>query len=115
MSIERKYKTPLIKNFRENGETMVVFPSAMEDIGLNLNERRNRVALTHYALLEIPSTQPTGNPDSDQLNGNRIDFNRIQGVKTALSDNEMTPNQLLSLSTMRISLTPFPKECSLSG
>jgi hypothetical protein len=98
MSIERKYKTPLIKNFRENGETMVVFPSAMEDIGLNLNERRNRVALTHYALLEIPSTQPTGNPDSDQLNGNRIDFNRIQGVKTALSDNEMTPNQLLSVS-----------------
>lgn len=34
---------------------MYVFPSASEDIGLNLNSNVNGVALSHYALLDIPA------------------------------------------------------------
>ena len=53
-------KTPLIKALRHLGDnyssggTMYVFPSASEDIGLNLNSNVNGVALSHYALLNIP-------------------------------------------------------------
>ena len=34
---------------------MYVFPSASEDIGLNLNSRSTGVALSHYALLKLPN------------------------------------------------------------
>jgi hypothetical protein len=53
-------KTPLLKALRHLGDnyssggTMYVFPSASEDIGLNLNSNVNGVALSHYALLNIP-------------------------------------------------------------
>lgn len=49
-------KTPLIKQLRKknDGGTLYIFPSASEDIGLNLNSTVNGVALTHYALLDIP-------------------------------------------------------------
>lgn len=53
-----KKKTPLIQKLRSgdtfSGGTMYVFPSANEDIGLNLNSDVNGVALSHYALLDIP-------------------------------------------------------------
>ena len=54
-------KTPLLKPLRHLGDdyssggTMYVFPSASEDIGLNLNSNVNGVALSHYALLDIPA------------------------------------------------------------
>jgi len=48
-------RTPLIRQLRENGATMYVFPSATEDIGLNIDNRVNNVALSHYALLNFPS------------------------------------------------------------
>ena len=48
-------RTPLIRRLRENGATMYVFPSATEDIGLNIDNRVNNVALSHYALLNFPS------------------------------------------------------------
>lgn len=98
MSYSTKYKTPLVKDFRPEGETMVVFPSAMEDIGLNLNERKNRVALTHYALLNIPTSQAGRVADGDPLLENVFDACRIQGLKNSLQDNQMTASQLLSVS-----------------
>ena len=48
-----KLRTPFIKP-REQGGTFYTFPSAMEDIGVNINETRNKVALSHYMLLNIP-------------------------------------------------------------
>jgi hypothetical protein len=47
-------KTPLIQQLRDKSGTVYVFPSASEDIGLNLDTDVNGVALTHYALLNIP-------------------------------------------------------------
>ncbi|WQJ53798.1 MAG: hypothetical protein [Wendovervirus sonii] len=49
-----KKKTPLIQRLRETGGTLVVFPSASEDIGLNLQATTTGVAMSHYALLNIP-------------------------------------------------------------
>ncbi|MBQ5473973.1 MAG: hypothetical protein IIT65_04590 [Lachnospiraceae bacterium] len=46
-------RTPLIRPLRDNGATMYVFPSAAEDIGLNIDNRVNNVALSHYALLNF--------------------------------------------------------------
>ena len=47
------FRTPLIKP-REQGGTFYTFGSAMEDVGLNINESSNRVELSHYVLLDIP-------------------------------------------------------------
>ena len=47
-------KTPLIQKLRSTGGTLYVFPSAAEDIGLNLQSTTTGVAMSHYALLNIP-------------------------------------------------------------
>lgn len=54
-------RTPLLRPLRDNGATLYVFPSANEDIGLNLNSRATGVAMSHYALLNLP--RMFGNPD----------------------------------------------------
>ena len=48
-----KNKTPLIRPLRDYGATLYVFPSASEDIGMNINSTANGVALSHYALLNF--------------------------------------------------------------
>lgn len=50
-----KKKTPLLQKLRDNGGTLYVFPSASEDIGLNLQSTTTGVAMSHYALLNIPT------------------------------------------------------------
>ncbi len=50
----KKLRTPLIKP-RKQGGTFYTFASALEDIGLYINELGNKVTLSHYALLNIPS------------------------------------------------------------
>jgi hypothetical protein len=50
-------RTPLLRPLRDNGATLYVFPSASEDIGLNLDSRSTSVALSHYALLNLPVTE----------------------------------------------------------
>ena len=47
-------KTPKIKQLRSQGGTFFSFASAIEDIGLNIAERNNKVRLSHYAILNIP-------------------------------------------------------------
>lgn len=39
---------------RHQGGTFYTFGSAMEDIGLNINENYNKVEMSHYVLLDIP-------------------------------------------------------------
>lgn len=51
--MSKKLRTPLIKP-RTQGGTFYTFGSAMEDIGLNINEKSNHIELTHYALIDIP-------------------------------------------------------------
>ncbi len=57
-------RTPLLRPLRDNGATLYVFPSANEDIGLNLNSRATGVAMSHYALLNLP--RMFGNTDLKQ-------------------------------------------------
>lgn len=47
-------KTPLLQKLRNTGGTLYVFPSATEDIGLNLQSTTTGVAMSHFALLNIP-------------------------------------------------------------
>lgn len=47
--------TPFVKRMRANGGTIYTFSSAIEDIGLNINERNNIVKISHFALLDIPN------------------------------------------------------------
>ena len=54
-------RTPLLRPLREQGATMYVFPSASIDIGLNLDNRVNHVALSHYALLNFPADSNASN------------------------------------------------------
>ena len=61
-------KTPLLQVPRQSGGTLYVFPSAHEDIGLNMNYRVNSVALSHYALLNIPSGQTDVSEENPQQN-----------------------------------------------
>lgn len=61
-------KTPLLQVPRQSGGTLYVFPSAHEDIGLNMNYRVNSVALSHYALLNIPSGQTDVSEENPQRN-----------------------------------------------
>ncbi len=46
--------TPFVKRMRTTGGTIYTFSSAVEDIGLNINERNNVVKISHFALLNIP-------------------------------------------------------------
>ena len=55
--MSNKNKTPLLRPLRKEGGTLYIFPSATEDIGLNINSRANRVALSYYALLDIPNCE----------------------------------------------------------
>lgn len=49
-----KQRTPIIKP-RVQGGTFYTFGSALEDIGLNINDTNNKVSLSHYMLIDIPS------------------------------------------------------------
>lgn len=46
-------KTPLLRPLRLNGSTLYMFPSAQEDIGLNINSAAYGAALSSYALLNL--------------------------------------------------------------
>lgn len=46
-------KTPLLRPMRKNGSTLYVFPSASEDIGLNLQSGSTGVAMSNYVLLNF--------------------------------------------------------------
>lgn len=60
-------RTPLLRPLRDNGATLYVFPSANEDIGLNLNSRATGVAMSHYALLNLPVMFGNKDPKSESI------------------------------------------------
>lgn len=60
-------RTPLLRPLRDNGATLYVFPSANEDIGLNLNSRATGVAISHYALLNLPVMFGNTDPKSESI------------------------------------------------
>jgi len=63
---------------RTNGGTIYTFSSAVEDIGLNINERNNVVKISNFALLDIPAIQDN-NFESD-LARNKFNIRTIAGA-----------------------------------
>ena len=65
-----------------------MFPSASEDIGLNVSSDVNGVALTHYALLNIPD-----------IAFDKLCFNKdTELYDTEKANEQINPNQLLAMS-----------------
>ena len=60
--------TPFVKRMRTQGGTIYTFSSALEDIGLNINERNNVVKMSHYALLNIPAIDAPAIADASTVN-----------------------------------------------
>jgi len=60
--------TPFVKRMRTQGGTMYTFSSAVEDIGLNINERNNIVEMSNFALLDIPNVEPNSNLQQNKFN-----------------------------------------------
>ena len=61
-------KTPIIKPFRTKGGTFCSFNSAIEDIGLNINENSNKVRLSHYVVLDIPNCDYSDKSEVNKFN-----------------------------------------------
>jgi hypothetical protein len=70
--------TPFVKRLRVNGGTIYTFSSAVEDIGINISERKNDVAIKHFALLNIPSIYNVATDIS--VNKNRFNVIDILGA-----------------------------------
>lgn len=84
--------TPFVKRMRTQGGTLYTFSSAVEDIGLNINERNNVVKMSHFALLDIPKIQA---PDSS-INQNRFNVLGINGaLKTYVERNSILDGKVL--------------------
>ena len=60
--------TPFVKRMRTQGGTIYTFSSALEDIGLNINERNNIVKMSYYALLNIPEIGAPANLNANTFN-----------------------------------------------
>ena len=80
-------KTTIIQPLRSKGGTFYAFASAIEDIGLNINETLNTVKLTHYALLNIPKTY-----SSDNTNVNKFNLKANIGALSETIDNTVNIN-----------------------
>lgn len=83
MTYTKKFKTPLLRPMSTKSGTMYTFSSALEDVGLNINERNNIVKLSNYAILNIPTTKSTAIGDSefggDDYKSNNFNFHNILG------------------------------------
>jgi hypothetical protein len=54
---------------RATGGTIYTFNSAVEDIGLNINERNNIIKISHFALLDIPQiNEPLTSIEENRFN-----------------------------------------------
>lgn len=71
MPTNKNLRTPIIKP-RTVGGTFYTFGSAMEDIGLNINDNNTSITLSHYALLNIPDFDPSALGVTKQYSGEGI-------------------------------------------
>lgn len=98
-------KTPYIQEMKKG--TLYVFPSAAEDIGLNLNARANTISLSHYALINIPvantiDSTPDGQDSSSLGEENRFNLSLVPGqfkwMSGGAENNLQSYSQLLAMS-----------------
>lgn len=99
MNYNKKFKTPLLQPMRTNCGTLYTFSSALEDVGLNINERNNIVKLSKYAILNLPPTKPTNGSDDTHLENN-FNFQNILGAYAYFNGriNENKPNPTIDAS-----------------
>jgi hypothetical protein len=71
--------TPFVKRMRTNGGTIYTFSSALEDIGLNINEKNNVVKISNFALLNIPDINQPADVVTDYLE-NKFNIDAISGA-----------------------------------
>jgi len=74
--------TPFVKRMRTQGGTLYTFSSAVEDIGININERTNKVEMSHFALLSIPEITALGinNEVPSQISKNTFNVYAMPGA-----------------------------------
>lgn len=102
-------KTPLIQQLRETGGTLYVFPSANEDVGLNLQSTTTGVAMSHYALINIPELsiqQCLCDSECKAQNGNEALAMSLQNYamnfETLLTNREQYNYQALSTVSEKV-------------
>lgn len=97
-------KCPIIKKMRTSGGTLYTFSSALEDIGLNINERNNIVKLSNYALLNIPTTSYISESTANNFNFTNIlgNFNYLRSEIGTSS--VITPNDAIAQSFQNYAL-----------
>jgi len=84
--------TPFVKRMRTQGGTFYTFSSAIEDIGLNINEKNNIIEMSNFALLDIPHiTSP------DNINQNKFNVFAINGglVNEELSNGSIKDGRIV--------------------
>lgn len=98
-----QFKTPLVSKFRKDSATFYTFGSAIEDIGLNINEKNNQVRLTNYVLLNLPKISFSAG-DYGEISADKIipstDVNRFK--ETEYQDytmSSMLQNYVLNFET----------------
>lgn len=96
MTTYKSLHTPIIKP-RVQGGTFYTFASALEDIGLNINELRNKVTISHYALLDLPEFDSSSKFDTlSQTNFANSEVSNIGDYKFA----EGFQNYVLNMETV---------------
>jgi hypothetical protein len=105
--------TPFVKRMRTQGGTIYTFSSAVEDIGLNINERNNVVKISNFALLNIPPINHSLNYKENYFNVNAIDGTwKYNGASASIKDGrlliaESFQNYALNLETLLLSQTGY--------
>ena len=75
--------TPLLKPLRNGSGTIYAFPSAVEDIGLNLDSTGNKIALSKFVVLNLPSADTS----DDNPTANHFNFTNIPGIANMMNNN----------------------------
>lgn len=100
------FRTPLIDKLKTDTATFYTFGSPIEDIGLNINERSNKVALSHYVLLNLPGIS-SGMSGTGNINTDNFD----EKLKTEGDKNWVLPkilqNYALNFETMLRNRTAY--------
>lgn len=91
--------TPFLRPLRDNSGTIYVFPSAVEDIGLNLDIKDNKVALSKYVVLNLPETDTSFSVDHNEVDSscNHFNFTNISGLANLFNNNtSLTPREKIA-------------------
>lgn len=99
------FRTPIISELRENGSTFYTFSSAMEDIGLNINERNNKVYISNYVLLNLPDIAFEVNQNEIGDGSSQIVINNFFGEASELDEVRVNLKNNLQVENEKVNNT----------